>query len=75
MVHNLNKKTRLMLFVSGILVFGITNSYAQDFNPQNLDFIDIEEMKMLIYLPRYMAIYFSKWSCIYGRYTKSQYIG
>ncbi|HSF50118.1 MAG TPA: hypothetical protein VLA74_05085 [Nitrososphaeraceae archaeon] len=40
-----------MLFVSGILVFGVTNSYAQDFSQQNLDFINLEEMKMLIHLP------------------------
>ena len=46
-----NIKTALIL--SGFLVFGVTNSYAQTFSPsmQNLDFIDIEEMKMMIYLP------------------------
>lgn len=42
-----------LVFLSGFLVLGITNIYAQNFNPnmQNLDFIDIKELKMLIYLP------------------------
>lgn len=41
------------LILSVFLVFGVTNGYAQTFTPsmQNLDFIDIKENKMLIYLP------------------------
>jgi len=42
-----------LIFLNGILIFGVTNIYAQNFSPsiQNLDFIDIKEMKMLIHLP------------------------
>jgi hypothetical protein len=52
MEYSFNIKTAF-IFLSGFLVFGATNSYAQTFSPsmQNLDFIDIEEMKMMIYLP------------------------